>query len=237
MEEFTGALQQVISRLLIGDPELYEIIFLSMKVSLTATLIGTILGIPIGAMLGMMRFRAKRLLINFIYTLMGLPPVLAGLFVYLLVSRSGPLGEWEILFTPMSMIIAQVILVTPIITGLTTVAVQSKEQEFSETAVTLGANRWQTAILIIKEARRGIVVAIITAFGRAIAEVGAVMLVGGNIQHQTRVMTTAIVLETRKGDFSLALGLGLVLLTISFVINGILYGGLTQLAGRGDNSI
>lgn len=139
-------------------------------------------------------------------------------------------------FTPTAMVIAQVILVTPIITGLTTSAVQAKDREFSQTAVTLGALPWQTAYLVVKEARRGIVVGVITAFGRAIAEVGAVMLVGGNIQYYTRVMTTAIIMETRKGNFHLAMGLGLVLLMISFIVNGIFHGGLLQITKRGTSS-
>ncbi len=237
MEGFSAAFLQIIQMLIRGDAEIYEIIFLSLRVSLTATVVGTLLGIPLGTLLGLKEFRGRRVLINLIYTLMGLPPVLAGLLIYLLLSRSGPLGALQLLFTPAAMVLAQVMLVTPIITGLTTVAVQAKEKVFSETAVTLGALPWQAAFLVLKEARRGIVVGIITAFGRAIAEVGAVMLVGGNIQHYTRVMTTAIVLETRKGDYSLAMGLGLVLLLLSFTINGILYGGLIQFAQRGENSL
>lgn len=237
MESLSTAFGQIIQMLVRGDKETYEIIFMSLQVSLTATVVGIMLGIPLGTLLGLKKFPGRRVVINLIYTLMGLPPVLAGLLVYLLLSRTGPLGSLQLLFTPSAMIIAQVLLVTPIITGLTTVAVQAKERVFSETAVTLGAVPWQAALLVVREARGSIVVGIITAFGRAIAEVGAVMLVGGNIQHYTRVMTTAIVLETRKGDYNLALGLGLVLLLLSFTINGILYGGLMQFAQRGEQNL
>lgn len=236
MESIQTAFEQILQMLFQGDKETYEIIFMSLQVSLTATVLGTIIGIPLGTLLGLKKFPGRRVVINLIYTLMGLPPVLAGLLVYLLLSRTGPLGSLQLLFTPSAMVIAQVLLVTPIITGLTTVAVQAKERYFSETAVTLGAVPWQAAFLVVREARGSIVVGIITAFGRAIAEVGAVMLVGGNIQHFTRVMTTAIVLETRKGDYNLALGLGLVLLLLSFTINGILYGGLLQFAQRGEHN-
>lgn len=234
MEGFGLSFQQIWQMLSQGDSEIYEIIFLSLKVSLTATIIGTFLGIPLGAFLGLKRFPGRQVVINLTYTLMGLPPVLAGLLCFLLLSQSGPFAEWELLFTKSAMIMAQVMLVTPIITGLTTSAVQAKDRQFWESAVTLGARPWQSAWLTVREARGGIVVAIITAFGRAIAEVGAVMLVGGNIQHFTRVMTTSIVMETRKGNFNLALGLGLVLLMISFTINGIIYGGLSKVTRRGE---
>lgn len=237
MGSIYSAFSQIIPMLIRGDREIYEIIFLSLQVSLTATVIGTLLGIPLGTILGLKEFWGRRVVINLMYTLMGLPPVLAGLLVYLLLSRNGPLGALQLLFTPSAMVLAQVMLVTPIITGLTTVAVQAKERVFSETALTMGALPWQAAFLVVREARRSIVVGIITAFGRAIAEVGAVMLVGGNIQHYTRVMTTAIVLETRKGDYNLALGLGVVLLLLSFTINGILYGSLLQFAQRGEHSL
>ncbi|MHB8172698.1 MAG: ABC transporter permease [Thermincolia bacterium] len=228
------SLQTIVNMLLSGDKDLYEIIFLSLKVSLLAVVIGMLLGIPFGAFLGLVRFPGRGLVVAVVYTLMGLPPVLAGLLIYFIISRYGPLGEWGLLYTWIAMVMAQVMLVTPIITGLTMVAVRNKEKAFLETAVTLGANGWQKVWLVIREARNGIVAAVVTAFGRAIAEVGAVMLVGGNIEHFTRVMTTAIVLETGKGNFELALGLGLVLLTISFVVNGFLTFGVVRYLDRGE---
>lgn len=222
MSDLFEALGRVFGMLFSGDPDLYEIIVLSLKVSITAVALGVLFGIPAGAFLSFSKFPGKKLLTNIIYTLMGLPPVLAGLLIYFLVTRRGPLGEWGLLFTPTAMVMAQFLLTFPIITGLSMVAISSKADRYIETAVSLGANRRQAAQAVIKEARLGIMAAIITAFGRAIAEVGAVMLVGGNIEHSTRVMTTAIVMETRKGDFQLALSLGLVLLLISFIANSLL---------------
>lgn len=210
---------QVFNLLMSGDWELWQIIFLSLRVSLTAVAIGIIIGVPLGAIMGLYRVPGRVILENIVYTLMGLPPVLVGVIVYLLLSRYGPLGSWQLLFTPTAMILAQVILVTPIITGLTSVAVREKQREFKDTAISLGASPGQVIKAIIVEARAGILVAIVSSFGRAIAEVGAVMLVGGNIANNTRVMTSAIVMETRQGNFNLALSLGLVLLVIAFIVN------------------
>ena len=215
-------IRQAFELLVSGNNEIYEIIFLSLRVSLLAVFIGMLLGIPVGSFLGLTNFPGKRLLTNFLYTLMGLPPVIAGLIVYLLLSRSGPFGSRQLLFTPAAMVVAQVLLVTPIITGLTMAAVAGKDRDITETAITLGATRAQATWIIIKEARGAILVGVITGFGRAIAEVGAVMMVGGNILHQTRVMTTAIVLQTRQGNNDTALALGIILLGISFIINGLI---------------
>lgn len=234
-EQWVSA-SHIIKQFISGDTTLFEIIYLSLKVSLTATAIGMLLGIPFGTFMGMYRFRGQQIAVTLIYTLMGTPPVLAGVLIYLLLSAKGPLGQFELLFTPSAMVVAQVVLVTPIITGLTMVAIRGKEKIYSDTAVSIGASHLQTAWLIIREAKYGIVAAIITAFGRAIAEVGAVMLVGGNIDHYTRVMTTSIILETRKGNFDLALGLGLVLLIISFMINGFLVAGVLQYLQRGEQN-
>ncbi|MCL4441465.1 MAG: ABC transporter permease [Firmicutes bacterium] len=224
----------IVKLILSGDKALYEIILLSLKVSIAATTIGMLLGIPFGTLMGMYRFPGRQVVVIIIYTLMGLPPVLAGVIIYLLLSAKGPLGELQLLFTPTAMVTAQVLLVTPIITGLTMVAVRGKEKLYLETAVSMGASRLQAAWLVIREAKAGIMAAIVTAFGRAIAEVGAVMLVGGNIEHVTRVMTTSIILETRKGNFDLALSLGLVLLAISFMINGFLVAGVLKYLQRGE---
>jgi tungstate transport system permease protein len=219
--EFTQGIRQAIELLVSGNNEIYEIMFLSLRVSLLAVFIGMLIGIPMGSFLGLINFRGKGLLINVLYTLMSLPPVIAGLIVYLMLSRSGPMGSHELLFTSTAMVIAQVLLVTPIITGLTMAAVAGKDRDIAETAVTLGATRAQTAWIIVREARGAILIGVITGLGRAISEVGAVMMVGGNILHETRVMTTAIVLQSRQGNFSEALALGIVLLGISFVINGV----------------
>lgn len=202
--------------------DLFEIVLLSLLVSGSAVLLATLIGVPLGAWLGMKRFPARRVIMRLTYMLMSLPPVLAGLFVYLVLSRSGPLGFWELLFTPMAMVLAQVLLVTPIITGLSASAIAGREKKVLMTALTMGASSRQAAWTVVKEARTGITAAIITGFGRAFGEVGAVMLVGGNIKHFTRVLTTSIVLETRQGNFEFAITLGLVLLVLSFIVSSLL---------------
>jgi tungstate transport system permease protein len=210
------------------NPDVLQVIMLSLKISTVAVLIGILIGVPIGTFLGLMYFPGRKICIAFVYTFMGLPPVLIGVVVYLLLSKRGLFGPLEWLFTPWAMIIAQVILVTPIVIGLTLTAVFSKERIYAETARSLGASRLQLLWVIIKESRQGIWAGIATAYGRAISEVGAVMLVGGNIEHHTRVMTTAIILETRKGNFEAALALGLTLLVISFIVNSFLLIGMMQ---------
>lgn len=214
-------------------PDVWEVIWLSLQVTTTSVLIGMLIGIPAGAFLGLYSFSGKRLIVILIYTCMGLPPVLVGVVVYLLLSRYGPLGSLDLLFSAEAMIIAQVILVTPIITGLTMAGVQAKENAYWETAKSLGASPFQLMVTIIKEARGGIWSGIAAAYGRAISEVGAVMLVGGNIEHHTRVMTTAIILETRTGNFSGGLQMGIVLLAISFLFNSfMMVGMLNQMKAR-----
>ncbi|MHC2180809.1 tungstate transport system permease protein [Paenibacillus sp. PvR052] len=192
-----------------------------------------LIGIPCGAFLGLYSFPGKRLIIILVFTFMGLPPVLIGVIVYIMLSKYGLLGFLQLLFTPEAMIIAQSILVTPIITGLTMSAIQARERTYWETAKSLGATPLQLVWTILKEARSGIWSGISTAYGRAISEVGAVMLVGGNIEHETRVMTTAIILETRKGSFDVALQIGIVLLLISFVFNSFLVAGALQNLNNG----
>lgn len=222
MGEIVKGIENGIHLLLSGNTAVYEILFLSLQVSLLAVCIGMLLGIPMGAYLGLNNFPGKRIVLNLVYTFMGLPPVVAGIVVYLFLSHSGPLGNLELLFTPTAMVIAQVLLVTPIITGLSMVAIAGKEKEITQTAHTLGASRIQVTLTVVKEARNAIIAAMITGFGRAIAEVGAVMLVGGNILHSTRVMTTSIVMETRQGNFDTAVALGIILLIIAFLINALL---------------
>ncbi|MDD2619172.1 MAG: ABC transporter permease [Syntrophomonadaceae bacterium] len=209
------------STLLLQKTEILEIVKMSIMVSGSATIISAFIGIPLGAWMGLTDFKGRKVLLRIVYTLMALPPVLAGLLVYLLLSRSGPLGVWESLFTPTAMIIAQCLLVTPIITGLVAAAIAGKEGIIFDHALSLGASQMQATWTIIKETRSSMTAAVLTGFGRAFAEVGAVMLVGGNIRHMTRVLTTSIVLETRQGNFNIAVTLGIILLIISFVVSSI----------------
>jgi tungstate transport system permease protein len=197
---------------------------LSLRVSGTALLCSTLIGIPLGAALGMSRFFGRRIVIALLYTGMGFPPVVVGLFVYLMLSRSGPLGQLNAplipaLFTPGAMIVAQTIISFPLVAGFTMAAVMGVDPQLRLQVRALGATNWQTTLAILTEARIGVVVSIIAGFGSIISEVGAVMIVGGNIEHSTRVLTTAIVLETRKGNFDLAMAIGVVLLGISFLTN------------------
>lgn len=205
------------------DPDLLQIVFLSLRVSLTAIIISALIGVPIGTLLGLKEEKKTRLFNKIIFTFMGMPPVVAGLIIFLILSRQGPLGVLGLLYTPTAMIIAQVFLSSPIVIGLTMVGIRSRGNEVEETARSLGAAPGMAAWTVVKESRYAILGAIITGFSRVIAEVGAVMIVGGNIDGHTRVMTTAIVLETRKGNFELAIGLGVILLIISFIVNSILY--------------
>jgi tungstate transport system permease protein len=223
MEYFAEALNKALTLMLSFDSELYGIIFLSLRISVIATIVSTIIGLPFGAMIGLNRFRGRTALINLTNTFMGMPPVVVGLVVYILLSnRMGLLGPLRLLFTPAAMIIAQVLLATPIVAGLTIVAVQGVDPLLKKTAVSLGANGFQLTWLIIKEARYAIGAAVITAFGRLTAEVGAVMMVGGNIRFQTRVMTTSIALHKGMGEFQMALALGIILICISLLINSAL---------------
>ncbi len=220
-------------RILTGDATLIETVLLSLQVSGTALLLSTLIGIPLGAFMGLSRFPGRRLMTALLYTGMGFPPVVVGLFVYLLLSRSGPLGQlnWPFLpalFTPGAMILAQTIIAFPLVAGFTMAAVMGVDPQLRQQLQALGATPWQSTLTLLAEARVGVVVSIIAGFGGIISEVGAVMLVGGNIEHKTRVLTTAIVLETRKGDFGLAIALGLVLLSLAFLTNL----AMLQLQGR-----
>ncbi len=211
--------QRAFSLLVHLDPELLGIIYLSIKVSGLALCIAAVSGIPLGAVIGLRRFFGKGLLVSILNTFMGLPPVVVGLFLYLILSRSGPLGFMGLLYSPTAMIMAQTILALPIIIALSLAAVTSVDETVKQSAQALGASSGQISILVINEARYSIMAAVIAAFGRVIAEVGAVLIVGGNIAGLTRVMTTTIALETDKGDFELALALGIVLLAISLIAN------------------
>jgi tungstate transport system permease protein len=198
--------------------DIYYVTALTIMVSGTATLIAATIGVPLGSRLALREFLGRRAIKVLTYTMYGFPPVLAGLVMYLLLSHDGPLGFLDLLFTPGAMILAQALLVLPIITGLTLSAVSEVGPDVKDTARTLGADRAQVERLVLREARMGVVSAVMVGFGRAIAEVGAVIIVGGNIQWHTRVLTTAIVLETRRGNFEYALALGLILLAMASAV-------------------
>ena len=212
-------------RLLVSlDAELLRVVGLTLRVTGGALLLAMLIGIPVGAVLGLRRrIPIGGCLVPLIYTGMGLPPVVVGLFVYLLLSNQGPLGDWRWLFTPAAMVMAQTMLALPLVMGLTLTAVQAIDPDLHLQIRALGATQWQLTWTILAEARTGLFAAIVAAFGAIISEVGAVMLVGGNIEGETRVLTTAIVLETRKGNFALALALGIILLTLAFIANWALY--------------
>jgi tungstate transport system permease protein len=212
-----------------GDPEVLGITLLSLRVSGTAVLLGALASIPLGTLIGLKNFFGKKALTIVINTLMGLPPVVVGLVVYLLLSASGPLGPFDLLYTPEAMIIAQLVMVIPILIGVTMSAVGNVEKAIKDTAISLGAKGHQLILTILREARIGIMTAIIVAFGAAISEVGAIMIVGGNIRYYTRTLTTAIVLATRMGEFGLGIALGIILLFLAFAINIV----LTYLQQRG----
>ena len=223
MDSFISGLTKASSLILHLNPELFGIIFLSLKVSGLALIMATLFGLPTGAILGLSRFPGQSASVGVMNTLMGLPPVVVGLFVYLLLSRKGPLGFMGLLYSPPAMILAQTILAFPIIASLCHSAIVNIDPIIRQAATTLGATPGQATITIIREARYGIMSAVIAAFGRVMAEVGAILIVGGNIAGYTRVMTTTIALETDKGNFELALALGIILLSISFVINVLLH--------------
>jgi len=202
-----------------GDPKLFGIVALSLFVTLSATVAACVIGLPLGALVALSRFPGRNALIVFLNGCMGLPPVVVGLLVYLLLSRSGPLGSLGILFTPSAMVIAQTILVLPVVAALARQLVADAMVEGGDPLRSMGAGPLVSALLMLVHERWAVVTLLLTAFGRAISEVGAVMIVGGNIEGVTRVMTTAIALETSKGDLPLALALGLVLLGVVAVLN------------------
>lgn len=231
METIFDAFIKAIGLLLDLDPEVISIMLKTFQVTILGLLFAIVLGIPLGVVMGLRsKLKLQGCLIPIIYTGMGLPPVLAGLLVFLFLSQQGPLGSLGWLFTSNAMVVAQAILSFPIIVGLTMTAVQSVDPMVKLQIRALGATSGQLAWTVLAEARLGIFAAIITAFGSIVSEVGAVMLVGGNIQGETRVLTTAIVLETRRGNFSLAFALGIILLLLTFLVNYLLY--RLQFAGR-----
>jgi tungstate transport system permease protein len=219
-EAFRAALWQIATL----DPQLIEIIGLSLKVTLTAVAIATLIGFALGGVLAVYRFPGRSAVAALLNALMGLPPVVAGLIVYLLLSNAGPLGVLQLLYTPEAMVIAQVILVTPIVAALTRQTCEDLLEEYRDQLRSLGASSAEVVTTLLWDGRYRLITAVLAGFGRAIAEVGAVMIVGGNIDHVTRTMTTAIALETSKGNIALALALGMILLAIALVVNVALMG-------------
>lgn len=206
------------------DADLYEILGLSLRVSLVALLIAALLGLPLGTLLATRDFFGRRALTVFTNALMGMPPVVVGLMVYLALSRSGPLGTLGLLYTPTAMVIAQVVLITPIIAALSHQVIETLHEEYRDTFRSLGVSGFRAIWAYLYDARFSLTTCVLAGFGRAISEVGAVMIVGGNIDHLTRVMTTAIALETSKGNLTLALALGAVLLALAFAVNALVSG-------------
>lgn len=221
MSQFSHAVETAFGLVLGADGALMEIVVLSLQVSLSAVLIAALVGMPLGAWLTVSRFRGRGVVIAMLNSLMGMPPVVLGLMVYLFLSRAGPLGEYGLLFTPEAMVIAQTLLVLPIIAALTRQTLSDLYRDYEEQFRSFRIGPVSAALVLIREGRYSLATALLAGFGRASAEVGAVMIVGGNINHVTRVMTTTIAMETSKGDFSLALGLGIVLLTIVITINAV----------------
>jgi tungstate transport system permease protein len=231
MQSILDSLRGAVALIASGDATLASIVMLSLGVSLGAVVLATLIGMPLGAALAVARFPGRQGFVVVLNALMGLPPVVVGLIVYLLLSRAGPLGELGLLFTPQAMVIAQTILILPIIAALARQAVEDAWREYEEQLRSLGAEGLRAALTLVWDIRFSLLTAVLAGLGRASAEVGAVMIVGGNIDGVTRVMTTTIALETSKGDLPLALSLGIVLITIVLLINAGAYG-LKEVAQR-----
>lgn len=226
MSTILNAFKEAIHLIISFNPDFYRVLLLSLIVSGTATIIGSIIGIPMGMALAEYRFRGRRSLLTVVHAFMGLPPVVVGVFTFLVIARSGPLGSMNLIYTPMAMVLVQVVLAAPIIAGFTNASLEGVDQRLGLQARSLGATRLQSVYVKMREARAGLVAAIIAGFGGVISEVGAVMIVGGNIKmpngglfDQTRVLTTDIVLQTRQGHYELALAEGIVLIILAIVIN------------------
>jgi tungstate transport system permease protein len=219
MDLFIDSLREAFHLLLQGNRYVVEILLLSLRVSGAAVVLGMLFGLPVGVFVGLTRFRGRGAVVTLIHTGFALPPVVVGLFVYMMLSNAGPAGRLELLFTPWAMVIAQALLAAPYVAGISLAAVQAVPTEVRLQALALGASRVRALATHLREARLGIGAAVVAGFGAVISEVGAVMLVGGNIAGETRVMTTAIVLETRRGNFATAMAFGLILLLLAFVVN------------------
>ena len=219
MEYILGGIKEALKLILSLDTDIFSAVLLSLRVSVTATLFSSLVGVPLGFVIGGSEFWGKKVIITIFNTLLAIPTVVVGLLVYSFISRQGPLGPLGLLFTPNAMVIGQFILATPIIVALTISATQGVDTRVRLTAMTLGAGPLQTALAILSEARFALMAAVIAGFGRVIAEVGCALMIGGNIRGYTRIMTTAIALETSKGEFGFGLALGFILLTVAFSIN------------------
>jgi len=226
-----SALFTALTLITTGDPVLLQILAVSLRVSLSAIVLACVIGLPLGAGLALARFPGRGAIVVICNALMGLPPVVAGLLIYLLLSRSGPLGGLELLFTPTAMIVAQTVLILPIIVSLTRALLEDLWGEYAEQLASLGASRWRAVPTLLWDGRIGLMTGVLAGFGRASAEVGAVLIVGGNIAGHTRTMTTAITLETNRGNLAMAVALGTVLLGMIFALNGLAFG-LTQWSKR-----
>ncbi len=211
------------------DPEIFQITILSLQVSATATILSLLFGLPFGTLLALGRFPGRSFLLSLVNTGMGLPPVVVGLFVAMSLWRSGPLGDLKLIYTPTAIVIAQVVIAFPVVAGLTAAALQALDTGLMLQLLGLGASRWQMIWMLWREARLPLMAGMMAGFGSVISEIGASMMVGGNIRYQTRVLTTAIVLETSKGEFGNAIGLAVLLLTITFLVNW----GLTWIQQKG----
>lgn len=219
MSDLAAAISAALSMILSLDDDLIEIVLLSLRVSLSAVIIASVIALPLGAVIALKQFPGRRGVVILLNALMGLPPVVVGLLVYLLLSRAGPLGPMGLLFTPTAMVIAQSIIVLPIIAALVRQTIADLHEEYDEYLRSMGCTTMQSVATLLWDGRFRLLTGVMAGFGRAIAEVGAVLIVGGNIQHSTRVMTTTIALETSKGNLALALGLGLILVCIALSVN------------------
>ncbi len=219
MQEYTEIFARSLGLILSGDADLWAVVLLSLRVSLFAVFISALIGMPLGALLAVSRFSGRQAVIVLMNALMGLPPVVVGLLAYLMLSNSGPLGVLQLLYTPTAMIIAQTVLVAPIVTALSRQLLESLNAEYSEQLRSFGVSRLAVVATLLWDGRYGLSTALLAGFGRAIAEVGAVIIVGGNINHVTRVMTTTIALETSRGNLTLALALGTILILVAIAVN------------------
>ncbi len=224
MHDFGAAFASAFTLIATADAELMEVIGLSLRVTMVAVLVACLIGLPLGATLAITRFPGRGILVVLTSALMGLPPVVVGLIVYMLLSNAGPLGVLQLLYSPTAMIIAQTLLVTPIVASLTRQFIEDLYGEYDELLKSMGAGRALTVATLLWDARYSLVTAALAGVGRALAEVGAVMIVGGNINHLTRVMTTSIALETSRGELAFALGLGIILVVLSVLVNAGLIG-------------
>jgi len=229
MDLLLAGVRQAVALIVGGDAEIWQVLVLSLQVSGGATLLALVLGIPAGAALALSRFPGRTLAVSAVNTGMGLPPVVVGLFVTLLLWRSGPFGDWEILYTPAAIVLAQAVIASPIVTGITLAAVQNVPERFRLQLLALGASRSQMVWVVLREARLPMLAAVMAGFGGVISEIGASMMVGGNLKGSTRTLTTAMVLETGKGNFDAAIALALLLLALIFLVNW----GLTRVQQRG----